>query len=362
MGKQRRGRKVTFLDRTQILILVAAAVCGGARQNKACAVVGIDERTLQRWQRPKTAVDGRHGPVTVPRNKLLAFEREKIVTTAASAEFCNKSPHQIVPSLADKGEYIASESTFYRVLKESEMLTHRGKAQPKTIHRPSAFHVTKPNELYSWDITYLLSNLRGQYFYLYLFLDVFSRKIVGWRVHDREAADFSSLLLTEICDREGIDKNQLAVHADNGGPMKGATMLATMQRLGIVPSFSRPSVSDDNPFSESLFKTMKYCPSFPTKPFESIEAAMSWVEKFVTWYNSEHLHSAIKFVTPASRHDGIDVDILQKRKAIYEDAKNKNPSRWSGKTRNWGKITMVKLNCLKEKEISVTTALSQQVS
>jgi len=353
---------VTSVDRAQILALVAETVSDGSRQSKACDVIGINERTLQRWHLPKTAEDGRHGPITVPHNKLSISERDRVLAAATSTEFCNKSPHQIVPSLADRGEYIASESSFYRLMKQVEMLSHRGKSEPRTVHRPAGFSTTKPNELYSWDITYLLSNVRGQYFYLYLFLDVFSRKIVGWRVHDRESADFSSRLLAEICSREGIDEKQLAVHADNGGPMKAATMLSTMQRLGIFPSFSRPSVSDDNPFSESIFRTLKYCPIFPTKPFESLETATLWVESFVAWYNEEHLHSGIKFVTPASRHTGADVLILKQRAAVYEAAKIKNPTRWSGAARNWNRITTVKLNCLKEESESDTTVLSRFVS
>lgn len=347
---------MTAPDRAQVLEVVADAVSDGCRQSKACGVVGVDERTLQRWQRPQTAQDGRHGPLTIPRNKLSAAERIAVIATATSAEFCNKSPHQIVPALADRGDYLASESSFYRLMKEADMLSHRGKASPKNRHRPKALEAVKPNEIYSWDITYLLSTVRGQYFYLYMFLDIFSRKIVGWRVHERESADFSSALLTEICRREGIDKAQLWLHADNGGPMKGATMLVTMQRLGIMPSFSRPSVSDDNPYSESLFKTMKYCPLYPTKPFETIDEATEWVELFVAWYNTEHLHSAINFVTPDSRHRGSDIEILKNRNVVYENAKIKNPSRWSQTTRNWSRVATVKLNFLKEKTGSDTYA------
>jgi len=207
--------------------------------------------------------------------------------------------------------------------------------------RPKALQATKPNEVYSWDITYLLSALRGQYFYLYMYLDIFSRKIDGWRVHEAQSADLSSALLTEICEDEGINPNQLTTHADNGGPMKGATMLVTMQKLGVVPSFSRPSVSNDNPFSESLFKTLKYCPQYPTKPFELIEEATSWVGSFVSWYNNEHLHSVIKFVAPSTRHAGQDVAILEKRNCVYQEAREKNPLRWSSESRNW----KLKKNC-----------------
>jgi len=353
---------VTSADRVQVLSLVAQTVADGSRQDKACEVVGVDVRTLQRWQKPATIEDGRRGPTTVPRNKFTVIERAKILDVAASPEFCDKSPHQIVPALADRCEYVGSESSFYRTMKAADLLIHRGKSRPKTNHRPMAFEATKPNEVYSWDITYLLSQIRGQYFYLYLFLDIFSRKIVGWRVHDRESAEFSALLLTEICKNEGIDEGQLALHADNGGPMKGATMLATIQRLGIMPSFSRPSVSDDNPYSESLFKTLKYCPGFPTKPFESVAAASAWVETFVAWYNEQHLHSAIKFVTPASRHSGEDAEILKQRKFVYEKAKSKNPSRWSKETRNWERVETVNLNCLKKQNESVIPAIDQAVS
>lgn len=353
---------MTDIDRTAVLALVACAVQDGSRQGEACKAVGVDERTLQRWQRPETAEDGRHGPLTAPQNSFTVVERAKVLETAVSTEFRDKSPRQIVPTLADRGEYIGSESTFYRILTAAKQLAHRGRMAQKTRHRPRALAATEPNQVYSWDITYLLSTLRGKYFYLYLFLDIFSRKIVGFRVHDRESMEFSSLLLTEICAQEGIDEDQLVVHADNGAAMKGSTMLATMERLGVMPSFSRPSVSDDNPFSESLFKTLKYCPIFPTTPFGSVEGATAWVETFVEWYNDEHLHSGIKFVTPASRHCGDDIAILKRRKIVYADAKEKNPSRWSKETRNWERIESVKLNGLKDEGDAITTADGRLVS
>lgn len=353
---------MTLANREVVLKLVAAAVEDGSRQAKACEILGIDERTLQRWQRPESAVDGRHGPLATPQNSLTEIERSRVLEIATNAEFANKSPHQIVPALADRGKYVASESTFYRLMKAAELLAHRGKSAAKTVAAPKAFEATKPNQVFTWDITYLHSNVRGQYFYLYLFLDIFSRKIVGWRVHERESADYSACLLSEICESEELDRNSLVVHADNGGPMKGATMLATMQRLGIMPSFSRPSVSNDNPFSESLFKTLKYCPSYPSKPFPSLEAATAWVASFVQWYNEEHLHSGIKFVTPASRHSGDDTQILEKRNIVYTKARNENPIRWSKNTRNWSRVNVVKLNCLKKENESTTTANSRLVS
>ena len=184
---------------------------------------------------------------------------------------------------------------------------------------------------------------------------------MGWEVHERESAELSSRLLVEICKNEGVKPDEVTLHSDNGGPMKGATMLVTMQKLGVMPSFSRPSVSNDNPYSESMFKTLKYCPQFPTKAFESMEAAREWMKAFVIWYNTEQLHSGINFVTPASKHKGADVKILSQREKVYAEAKTKNPARWSGKTRNWKPIQEVKLNWLKEDQIN-PTSLSPQLA
>ena len=353
---------MTVPDRSAVLALVAEAVAQGARQHTACEMVGVAERTLQRWQRPETVEDGRRGPCTAPRNKLAQREREQMVAMAARPEFCNVSPHQIVPRLADRGEYLASESSFYRVLKMEQLLAHRGRATPAHRARPRAYEVTAPRTLFSWDITYVLSQIRGQYFYLYLFLDVFSRKAVGAEVHAEESMEHSSRLLDTICREEGIEPHQVSVHADNGGAMKGSTMLATMQRLGVMPSFSRPSVSNDNPFSESLFRTLKYCPLYPTTPFASLDAARAWVATFIQWYNDEHLHSGIRFTTPASRHTCTDSAILHNRDRVYHEAQRTHPSRWSGATRNWTKIERVTLNGLKEGARSVSMANSRLTS
>jgi len=353
---------MTAADRQAVLRLVDETVADGASQEKACEQLGVTEKSVQRWRLKPVLDDQRRGPKTTPANKLSHEERERLIAVATNVEFRDLSPHQIVPRLADRGEYLASESTIYRVLKAEKLLSHRGRSKPREVARPRAYEATGPRQLFSWDITYLRGPIAGQFFYLYLFLDVFSRKIVGWEVHDCESAEHSSRLLAKICLSEGVQKNQIAVHADNGGPMKGATMLVTMQRLGVVPSFSRPSVSNDNPFSESLFKTLKYCPQYPSKPFASIEDARAWVAEFVEWYNTVHLHSAIGFTTPDSRHRGDDVDVLAQRKAVYEAAKQKHPNRWSGETRNCKKVEVVRLNWLKEEETSTTTANSRHVS
>jgi len=192
--------------------------------------------------------------------------------------------------------------------------------------------------------TYLRGPVRGAFFYFYVVMDVWSRKIVAWTVRAHESAEHAQAMIAGACKREGVRRDQLVIHSDNGAPMKAATLLAFLQGIGVVPSFSRPSVSNDNPYSESLFRTTKYRPEFPRKPFASLEQACRWATWFVNWYNTEHRHSAIKFVTPQQRHDGEDVELLARRTALYEAAKARNPNRWTGDTRDWGRPEEVVLN------------------
>lgn len=306
----------------------------------------ISPRTYKRW-RTDPAGDKRRGPLTEPANKLSTAEREKIISISTSEEYRDLPPCQIVPQLADQGSYIASESSFYRVLKEEELLTYRGRAKPRTHKKPEPLVAFAPNQVWSWDITYLCSAVQGMFFYAYITIDIYSRKIVAADVFETESSEYAARLMRKACLAEGISKEQLWLHSDNGSPMKGATLLATLQKLGVVPSFSRPAVSDDNPYSEALFRTLKYCPYFPSKPFLDLEEARLWLIRFVDWYNNHHLHSAIKFVTPADRHAGLDSQILQNRKVVYQIAKGINPNRWSGKIRDWEPITKVCLNPLK---------------
>ena len=320
------------------------AVESGARRHKACDILGISVRTLQRWEREPEKEDQRAGPNSRPGNSLSEAEKMLVVAVATSPCFRDLSPSQIVPILADSGVYIASEATFYRILKEQKLLAHRETARPATHSRPTEHVATGPNQVWSWDITYLRSSVKGKYYYLYLVVDVFSRMIVGWAVHEEESSHLAGTLITEACLRQGVDPEKLILHSDNGGPMKGATMLATLQWLGIVPSFSRPKVSDDNAYSEALFRTLKYRPEYPSVPFQSLGESRSWMSKFERWYNHEHRHSGIKFVSPASRHSGEDEAILLRRKAAYEEARRKNPNRWSRGIRNWDRITEVRLN------------------
>lgn len=290
--------------------------------------------------------DGRQqaGAQREPANKLCEQERRQILDIANAPEFAPMAPSQIVPVLADRGLYIASESSFYRVLREANQLARRGKAKPPTRQRPTPLQASAPNQLWSWDITYLATTLKGRFFYLYLIMDVFSRKIVGWEVFETESAEQAAQVFHKAHLREGIRAQSLTLHSDNGSPMKGATMLSTLQRLGVMPSFSRPSVSDDNPFSEALFKTLKYHPGFPDKPFDSLQEAREWVAGFQRWYNEVHRHSGLKFVTPAQRHRGEEGVVLEQRHTLYQAAKARHPERWSGPSRNWEPETIVYLN------------------
>jgi len=322
-------------------MFVEEAVASGARLAAACAVIGVTERTLQRWV--KKPADGRHGPNHTPANRLSDVERSKVVAVATSAEFRDMSPKQIVPQLADRGVYIASESTFYRVLHEAELQHHRGRGRPPS-KRPHEHVADGPWQVASWDITYLRSHLRGQFFHLYMVEDVWSRKILGWNVHEVESAELAAGLVERIRDDADVDLAGWVLHSDNGGPMKGATMLATLERLGVVPSFSRPRVSDDNPFAESLFRTLKYCPEYPSTGFASVDAARTWVAAFVGWYNREHKHSGIGYVSPAERHEGSDVEILARRRQVYARAQRKHPERWASATRRWDRPATVTLN------------------
>lgn len=327
-----------------IIDLVEEATRNGARIEAAVKTLGLSVRTWQRWRTQGEGGDRRRSPHTAPPNKLTPAEREAVLAIANAPEFRDLSPKQIVPRLADRGDYIASESTFYRVLREQSQLTHREPSRPATSQRPREHVATGPCQVWSWDITYLKSPILGQFYYLYLILDVWSRKIVAAAVYTEETNEHASRLFVQACRRLRLNPDGLVLHSDNGGPMKGATMLATLQKLGVVASFSRPRVSDDNPYSEALFRTLKYRPGYPSQPFASLQAAQRWIDGFVAWYNTEHLHSAIRFISPDDRHFGREAAILEQRRQLYEHARQRNPQRWARKTRNWDPVAIVHLN------------------
>ena len=287
--------------------MVEDAVGSGCRRAVACEALGLSLRTYQRWTREGRAGldDGRKDACRgAPANKLSEEERARVLALVNSAEFASQPPSQIVPTLVDRGEYMASESTIYRIMKAAAQQHHRGRASKPRTRVVTSHCASEPNRLWSWDITWLPTSVKGLYFYWYMVLDVYSRKIVGHEVHIAESAELAALLMRKASLVEGLAGRKVVLHSDNGSAMKGATMLATLEKLGVVPSFSRPRVSNDNPFAESLFRTCKYRPNYPRKPFDSVEHARTWTQQFVQWYNHQHKHSGLKFITPAQRHDG----------------------------------------------------------
>jgi putative transposase len=343
-----------------ILQWLQQAVAEGAHLHAACEVLGLTERTIQRWQRQgrEGGDDRRHGPHRWPTNTFSDPEREKILSVMHSARFRDASPKTVVPTLADEGIYLGSESTFYRTLRAQGELTHRGRARPRSP-RPVPTHTTHgPNQVWSWDITYLPTTVRGMFFFLYMVVDIWSRRIMGWTVRAEESGEHASVMITEVCKQQSILRETLILHSDNGAPMRGATLAATLQHLGVIPSFSRPSVSDDNAFSEALFRTVKYVPWWPSKPFSTVQEAVSWVTSFVRWYNEEHLHSGIGFVTPDARHRGTDAMLLEARRVVYERAKEEHPERWTGAIRSWSRPQEVSLNACHKRRSSAPTTVA----
>lgn len=303
----------------------------GARLHKSCEEVGITLRTYRRWYRDgQISADKRPDTVRpAPTNKLTEAEQAQIIAVCNLPKFASLPPSQIVPTLLDNGEYYGSESTFYRVLKARGQLHHRGRSMaPKGLALPKTFQATGPGQVFCWDITYLPSTVRGQFYYLYMLEDIFSRKIVGHEVNEQESGAYAAKLLEQTLIREKCLHSGVVLHSDNGAPMKSQTMRMKAYELGVTTSYSRPRVSNDNPFAESLFRTCKYRPDWPSAGFKSLDEARAWVLKFTRWYNYEHKHSRLRFVTPHQRHTGQDKNILTQRKDRIEAAKAANPDRW----------------------------------
>ena len=301
--------------------LINSAISSGARKAIACKTIGVSVRTIQRWYNDKSKqVFEDERPTAnrpTPANKLSVEERALILETCNSNEYASYPPGYIVPTLADDGLYIGSESSFYRVLNESGQLAQRAPTKLRVNNsKPKEKVATKPNELWTWDISYLATLTRGQHYYLYMIVDIFSRKIVGAEVFDQELGELAADVL------------QRAVWSEKC----------------VASSYSRPRVSNDNPYSESLFRTTKYHHSWPKDGFKNIAEAREWVNNFTYWYNNIHKHSGIKYVTPEQRHNGLDGELLQKRRETYMAAQQKNPNRWRNDIRNWDYIDEVSLN------------------
>ncbi len=344
----RRGRLISASDRQTAIKLIEEAVHAGARQVKACDELGISFRTLQRWRDESTPLEDQrpHAKRSEPINKLSEAERKEILNTCNQVEFRSLPPSQIVPILADRNIYIGSESSFYRILRANNQQHHRGKSKEPNVRPISTHSATGPNEVWMWDITWLPGPAKGVYYYLYLILDLYSRKIIAWEIWKEESAHNASVLVRRgiMSEKRSVSLKPLVLHSDNGSPMKGASLLETLYTLGITPSRSRPRVSNDNPYAESIFRTCKYRPEFPSKGFVTLDAAREWVLSFVRWYNREHRYSGLNFLTPEQRHTGKDKEIFESRRKGYESAKLAHPERWSGNIRDWSLDDTVWLN------------------
>lgn len=353
-------------DRITLAQHIDTAHAAGARLRLACEVAGIDLRTLQRWTSSSGLVAGDGRPRSihpVPRHALTDTERANLLCVANEPRFADVPPARIVPMLADEGVYLASESSFSRVLRAHGQTTHRGHAKaPRTVRPPTTHIATAPGQVWCWDMTYLPAQVQGRWFHLYLILDLYSRKIVGWEVHDTDHSDHAAQLVQRTARAEGIATltRKPVLHGDNGSTLKATTVLAMLNWLGIKPSYSRPRVSDDNAFAESVFRTAEYRPEFPAKGFADLDAARAWAASFVQWYNVEHRHSGIRYVTPAQRHAGEDHAILAARHALYIQAREGSPARWSGHTRNWSAIGAVTLNPERDTVVATHIAASKQ--
>ncbi len=328
----------------------------------ACNELGISIRTRQRWLKDAAAgtvnEDGRkNAKRKKPAGALSDEERQRVLEAVNSPGYAGKPPAQIVADLADKGEWLASESTIYRILREKGQQHHRGRAKDPVRRPPASHSAAAPNRIWTWDITLLKSPVRGMYYYLYMIVDIYSRRIVGWEVYEEETGECAKELITKAYLKQTLwrSDNPQILHSDNGSPMKASTFRATLERLGISSSYSRPGTSDDNAYSEALFRTLKYRPEYPAPCFASLEAAKDWTNWFVHWYNEEHRHSALKYVTPGQRHRGESAGILASRKEVFEEAKRRHPERWKGRpTRNLEEAKVVWLNPEKDGRVRET--------
>ncbi len=343
---------ITTQTRIKVINDVNEAVDAGSKRSSACELVGLAESTLRRWKpKGEDSIRSDQRPLVekpVPGNKLSEQEQQHILSICNESAYNHLPPSQIVPQLADKGIYVASESSFYRVLKAHGQLKHRGRAKQKQSRTPDTHIVLKPNAVWMWDITYLATRTIGKHYYLYMVEDLYSRYGVHWEVHPVESGELGAQLMSQAALKVASCDGMPVLHSDNGSPMKSFTMRAKLEALGIKPSYSRPRVSNDNAYIESMFRTVKYCPAWPSQGFDSLEAARQWVGKFMQWYNEEHRHSAIRYVTPGQRYRGEDSALLAKREVVYQEAKAAKPNRWSGQTRNWRPCGAVALNPQKE--------------
>ncbi len=289
----------------------------------ACALLGVSRSSYYRSLRPKAALTKR------PRSgrALTETERESVLQIMNSEEFCDTTPRQIWATLLDRGTYMAHWRTMYRILEENGEVKERRNQLCHPLYETPELLATAPNELWSWDITRMRGPQKWLYYYLYVIMDVFSRYVVGWMIANQENATLAKDLIETTCRRQGVNRDELTIHADRGSPMTSKTVAQLLVDLGIEKSHSRPHVSNDNPYSEAQFKTMKYRPDYP-KRFGSIQDARAWAREFFTWYNERHHHSSLGLMPPRAIHYGEDAALRAQRSRVLEAAYAAHPERF----------------------------------
>lgn len=292
--------------------------------SRACHAFGLPRSSYYHAQRPQerpTAVRTQAG------RSLSEAEQETVLALLHSEPFVDQSPRQIYATLLDEGDYYCSVSTMYRLLRQNEEVKERRNQRQHPSYSKPELLAEQPNELWSWDITKLKSNQKWVYFYLYVILDVFSPYVVGWMIAEQESADLAQQLIRACCHKQQVAPDQLTLHADRGSPMIAKTTAQLLSDLGVAKTHSRPYTSNDNPFSEAQFKTMKYRPDFPDR-FGSVQDARAWARNFFAWYNHQHHHTGLVLLTPAVVHAGRSSEVIDQRQVILEAAYLRHPERF----------------------------------
>ena len=297
----------------------------------ACEALTVPRATFYRHQAMKKRPERNRNKRPVPPLALSQEERQEVIDLLHSDQFCDHAPLQVYARLLDEGRYLCSVRTMYRIIEAEHGAAkerRRHVQRPKYV-KPELLAIS-PNQVWSWDITKLKGPVKWTYFYLYVIMDIFSRYVVGWMIAHREQAGLAKRLIKESCAKQEIQSGQLTVHADRGSSMKSKVVAHLLSDLGVTKTHSRPHVSNDNPYSEAQFKTLKYCPQFP-QHFGSIQDARSFCHAFFNWYNKEHRHSGIALMTPEQVHYGLDKTIHRQRSQVLADAFKKNPNRFKSK-------------------------------
>lgn len=308
------------------MIQIVEDLSQGMPVRRACQALGLSHHALYRSRRSGT-VRTRAKDTPGSRRALNAEEKAQVRSTLNSERFADQAPPEIYATLLDEGAYLCSVSTMYRILREHQEIRERRDQLRHPVYAKPELLATAPNQVWTWDITRLLGPVKWTYFYLYVLLDLFSRFVVGWMLAPHESTDLAQELITESCTRQNIHPQQLTIHADRGATMVAKPLAALLADLGVSESHSRPHVSNDNPFSEAQFKTMKYQPAYP-KRFGSQADAHRWAQAFFPWYNFDHHHSSLGLMTPAAVHFGQAAQLWHHRQVVLQQAYAAHPQRF----------------------------------